>query len=158
MAQGSFTWYDEAKKSLMDGRIDLDTHTFKVGFVTVAAGTTPVIASAAVPCWGAGGTTNVSSSEVSAGGGYTAGGQALSSVSWTQTTGTATFTAADLTWTSAGSGDPTTIKTAVLYSDTATNKDCLCFWDMTADAGTTPISLLAGDVHLNFPSDIFTAS
>jgi len=161
MAQGTITLYQEFSKSIGDGRIDLDTHTFKVAFVSVAAGTTPVIASAAVPCWGAGGTTNVSSSEVSAGGGYTAGGAALTTPTYTQSGGTATFDdgAASITWTSAASGDPTNIKTAVIYDDGATNKDCIGFIDMTSDGGTTPISLLAGDITLTWnASGIFTLS
>jgi len=157
MAQGTFLLFDEFSESIADGRIDMDTHTFKVAFVTLQAGGTPTIAQDdAVPTWGAGGTTNLSSSEVSAGGGYTAGGETLTSVTWGQTAGTATFDAADLTWTSSASGDPATIKVAVLYSDTATNKDCIGFWDMTAD-GTTAISLLTGDIQLNHhASGIFT--
>jgi len=159
MAQGTFLLFDEFAESIADGRIDLDTDTFKVAFVTLQAGGTPTITdSDAVPTWGAGGTTNLSTSEVSAGGGYTAGGATLASVTYSQTTGTATFDAADITWTSSGAGDPTTIKCAVLYSDTATNKDCLGFWDMTAD-GTTAISLLSGDINLNHnASGIFTVS
>ena len=157
MAQGTFQLFDEFSESVADGRIDLDTDTFKVAFVTLQVGGTPTITKAdAVPTWGAGGTTNLSSSEVTPGGGYTAGGQALTSVTWAQTSGTAKFDAADLTWTSSASGDPTTIKTAVLYSDTATNKDCIGYWDMTAD-GTTAISLLSGDITLaHHASGIFT--
>ena len=100
MAQGTITLFQEFSKSIGDGRIDLDTHTFKVAFVTTAPG-----ASDAVPTWGAGGTTNESTNEVSAGGGYSAGGASLASVTWTQTGGTATFDAANTTWTSSGSGD-----------------------------------------------------
>jgi len=158
MAQGTLALFHEFAESVGDGRIDLDTATFKIAFVTLQVGGTPSIAKTdAVPCWGAGGTTNLSTSEVSAGGGYTTGGEALTSVTWQQDTpGVATFDAADVTWTSSASGDPATIKTAVIYSDTATNKDCVGFIDMTAD-GTTAISLLSGDITVAFGANgIFT--
>jgi len=149
MAQGTLALFDEFAESVGDGRIDLDTHTFKVALVTLQVGGTPTIAKTdAVPTWGAGGTTNLSTSEVSAGGGYTAGGITLTlTPTWAQTGGVAKWDATDITWTSAASGDPATIKTAVIYDDTATNKDCVGFVDMTAD-GTTAISLLAGDITI----------
>lgn len=159
MAQGTITLFNEFSKAIADGRIDVDTHTFKVALVTLQVGGTPTIAATdAVPCWGAGGSTNLSSSEVAAGGGYTAGGITLTSVTWSQSGGVTTFDAADILWTSSASGDPATIKAAVLYSDTATNKDAVGFLDMTAD-GTTAISLLAGNVGINWhASGIFTVT
>lgn len=157
MAQGTLALFDEFAKSIGDGRIDLDTDTFKVAFVTLQVGGAPTIAKTdPIPTWGAGGTTNLDTNEVVAGGGYTAEGEPLITVTWLQTAGVASFTAGDLTWTSAGSGDPATIKTAVIYSDTAANKDCVGFIDMTDD-GTTAISLLAGDVSIAFTGgEIFT--
>ena len=159
MAQGTLALFDEFAESIGDGRIDLDTDTFKVAFVTLQVGGTPSIAKTdAVPCWGAGGTTNIATSEVTPGGGYTVGGDALASVTWVQTAGVAKFDAADNVWTSAASGDPATIKTAVIYSDTAANKDCVGFVDMTAD-GTTAISLLAGDITITWGAGgIFTVT
>lgn len=148
MAQGTLELFDEFAKSIGDGRIDLDNDIIKMALVTLQVGGTPTIAKAdAVPTWGAGGTTNLSADEVAAGGGYTAGGDALTTVTYNQASGVATFDSDANTWTSAGSGDPATIKTAVFYSDTATNKDCIGFIDMTTD-GTTAISLLSGDVVL----------
>lgn len=157
MAQGTFALFNEFAESIADGRIDLDTHTFKVGLVTLQVGGSPTIsATTAVPTWGAGGTTNISTSEVAAGGGYTAGGATLASVTYNRSAGVATFDAADVTWTSSGSGDPATIKTTVIYSDTATNKDCIGFIDMTTD-GTTAISMLSGNVGITWnASGIFT--
>jgi len=149
MAQGTITLFNEFAESIADGRIDMDTHTFKAALTTLSV-TGGISATDAVPTWGAGGTTNLATSEVSAGGGYTSGGIALSSVTWTQSGGVATFDAANISWTSAGSGDPTTIKSLVIYSDTATNKDAIGFMDMTADAGTTAISLLSGDISVNW--------
>ena len=157
MAQGTNALFDEFSKSIGDGRIDLDTHNFKIALVTLQVGGTPTIAKEdAIPTWGAGGSTNLAASEVTPGGGYSAGGILLTGVTWLQTAGVASFVANDVTWTSAGSGDPANIKTAVVYDDGATNKDCVGFIDMTTD-GITAISLLAGDVSVAFTgSKIFT--
>jgi hypothetical protein len=154
MAQGTFTLFNEAAISLMDGRIDLDTDTLKFALIS----TVPV-ATAAVPCWGAGGTTNLSSNEVS-GDGYAAGGKELTTVAWTQTGGVGTLSADPLSgadkWAQDGAG-PTNIKTGILYSDSATNKDAIGFMDMTADGGTTAISLQAGDISVTWNvAGIFT--
>ena len=159
MAQGTLTLFNEYAESIADGRIDLDTDTFKAAIVTLQVGGTPSIAATdAVPCWGAGGSTNLSSSEVTPGGGYSAGGVALTSVTWAQTTGVGKFDAADFGWTSSASGDPATCKTLVIYDDTATNKDAVGFMDLTAD-GTTAISLLAGDISITVnASGIFTVT
>ena len=151
MAEGTVSVFNEFAESVADGRIDLDTDTFKVAFTSTVPADTD-----AVPTWGAGGTTNESSNEVSAGGGYTAGGETLGSVTFSQSSGVATFDGANITWTSSGSGDPTNIKSAILYSDTATNKDCVAWIDMTADGGTTAISLLANDIILNITSGLLT--
>lgn len=152
MAQGTITLFNEFAESLGDGRIDMDTHTFKAALTSTVPSATD-----AIPCWGVGGTTNESSNEVSAGGGYTAGGISLSSVTWTQTSGVCKFDAADISWTSSASGDPTNIKTLIIYSNTATNKDCVGFMDMTTDGGTTAISLLSGNISVTWnASGIFT--
>ena len=152
MAQGTMELFDEFSLSIGDGRIDLVNDDFKVAFVTLQVGATAEIAKDdAVPTWGAGGTTNLQSSEATVGGGYTADGELLASVVFTQAAGVAKFDAADKVWTSAGVGDPIDIKTAVVYCDSATNKDCIAFIDMTTD-GTTAISLLAGDVTVAFNS------
>ena len=129
-------------------QIDLDTATIKMAFVTLQVGGTPTISKTTPgPTWGAGGTTNLATNEVTPCGGFTAGGVALTSGTWINTAGTCAFDSALASWTSSASGDPATIKTAVVYSDTATNKDCIGFIDMTAD-GTTAISLLTGDVSV----------
>jgi len=69
----------------------------------------------------------------------------------------ATLDAGDVTWTSAGAGDPTNIKALVCYSDTAVNKDCIFFMDLTTDGGVTAISLLSGDITIQWnASGIYT--
>ena len=146
MAQGTFTLFNEFAKSKSDGRIDLDSDVIKAAIVTLQAGGTPTIAATdAVPTWGAGGTTNLSTSEVTAGGGYTAGGVTLTTVTFTLAGAVATFDSDAIGWTSAGLGDPTDCKVVVFYSDTATNKDAIGFLDLTSD-GTTAVSLLTGNI------------
>lgn len=156
MAQGTLILFDELAESIGDGRIDLDDDNFYIAFTTLSV-TGGIGKTNAIPCWGSGGSTNLNTNEVVAGGGYTAEGKLLAGVTWAQTGGVGKFDANDVVWTSSASGDPETIKSAVIYSDTATNKDCLGFIDMTEDAGTTAISLLTGDITVAFNAGgIFT--
>lgn len=106
----TFTFFDEFKKYLGDGTIDLDTHTFKA-MLTNSAPTT--------------GTNTVKAdiTEISAGNGYTAGGASLASVTWAETgagTGIWQFTAADVTWTASG-GSIGPFRYVVVYDDTPTS-------------------------------------
>lgn len=106
----TFTFFDEFKKYIGDGTIDLDTHTFKVALSNSAptTGTNTVFA-------------NIT--EISAGSGYTAGGQALDTVTWTETgagSGIWQFTSADEVITASG-GTIGPFRYVVLYDDTPTS-------------------------------------
>lgn len=106
----TFIFFDEFKKYLGDGTIDLDTHTFKAMLTNSAptAGTNTVKADI---------------TEISAGNGYTAGGATLGSVTWAETgsgTGIWQFTAADTVWTASG-GSIGPFRYVVLYDDTPTS-------------------------------------
>ncbi len=61
--------------------------------------------------------------------GYTAGGKSLTSVTCTQSGGTITFDAADVTWESS----TITARGAVVYDDSLTNDPLLCYIDFGAD-------------------------
>lgn len=81
--------------------------------------------------------------EIAAGNGYTAGGNAASLTSWAETSGTAKLTLADpATWTAAG-GSIGPFRYAVLYNDTPTSPadPLIGFWDygsaVTLAAGET---------------------
>lgn len=153
MAQGTLYLFDEFAKSSQDGRMKIGTDTIKVALLSVI----PAVGDA-VPTYGTGGTTNESTNEVAAGGGYTTGGIALSSQSFSESAGVSTFSASNITWTSAGSGDPTNVKAALIYDDSATNKDCIGYMDLTPD-GTTAISLLSGNITINWnASGIYTST
>ena len=65
--------------------------------------------------------------QIADGGGYTAGGFTLAGVGWSETAGTATLVANDYTFVASGAVSP--FQYAVIYNDTATNKNLLGFWD-----------------------------
>lgn len=100
--------YNKFKEYIADGSIDLDTDTFKIILLdsshTFTATNTQL--------------TDVSANEIANGNGYTTGGATLSSVTWTESSGTVTFDAADVTWTA--SGGSITATDAVIYDDTST--------------------------------------
>jgi len=80
--------------------------------------------------------------------GYTANGESLSSVTLTQSGGTITFDADDVTWTSS----TITARGAVVYDDSLTNDPLIAYIDFGADKSSS-----AGDFVLSFnASGIFT--
>lgn len=146
MARGDFVLFQEAPKAFADGRIS-STNVFKWAIVTLQAGGTPTIAASdPVPTWGVGGTTNLAASEVAAGGNYVAGGATTANPVLTKTGAVTKFSSDPVSWTKLA-GNPITGKVAVLYSDTATNKDAIGFLDLTAD-GTTAIDMVNSDLSL----------
>ena len=101
------------------------------------------------------GSTNIT--EVSAGGGYSTGGIALT-LDNTETGGvltmklnTSTHSSGILAWSKAASS-PTDIKTAVLIDKNSISPGptdaAVKFWDLPEDGGTTPHSLVAVDINL----------
>ena len=80
--------------------------------------------------------------------GYDAGGKSLTSVTLTQSGGTITFDAADVTWTSS----TITARGAVVYDDSLTDDPLICYIDFGSDKSST-----LGDFVLSFnASGIFT--
>ena len=147
MAQGDFTLFEEFALNLGDGSHDLDSDTLSLILIT----TLPTAAQATPD--------RADFTEVTAGGGYTAGGIALTKT-YTEAAGVATFDAStNPSWTAAA-GSPTNIVAGLLVNDThAGTNDAVGFIDMTTDAGTTPISLVAGDITVTWnASGIFTVT
>ena len=142
MAASAFTILNTAKKKLVDGTFDLDTQTFKVALLTAAVSLTAA-------------TTVDTYAEITSqvtGTGYTAGGATLSGVTLTGTS-TITFDANDVTW----SASTITAKYAVIYSDTASNKDILGYVDLDNASGSATVSSTAADFSINWnASGIFT--
>jgi len=80
--------------------------------------------------------------------GYTAGGESLTSVTLTQSGGTITFDADDVTWTSS----TITARGAVIYDDSLASDPLIAYIDFGADKSSS-----AGDFVLSFnASGIFT--
>jgi hypothetical protein len=106
----TFTFFDEFKKYIGDGTIDLDTHTFKIALTNSAptTGTNTVLADI---------------TQISGVNGYTTGGNTLGTVTWAETgagTGIWQFTSADSVWTASG-GSIGPFRYVVLYDDTPTS-------------------------------------
>lgn len=142
MAAGDFTVFNTALKKLSDGTFDLDSHTLKICVCTkdqtISAGFT-----------GTSGAARYSdlTHETAAEGGYATGGQALTGLSWQQTGGVATLDADDVTWV----GCTMVVKYAVVYDDSATNKDLVGFIDLnTSDSNGVTVS--AGDLMIMWNS------
>lgn len=117
--------------------VDLDTDTLKIMLVT----------SAYTPDFGVHDFKADVTNEVS-GTGYTAGGETLTSLSLTQSAGTITFDAADVTWASS----TITARGAVIYDDTVLNDPLICYIDFGSDQSSS-----SGDFVISFnASGIFT--
>jgi hypothetical protein len=140
MARGDLTIFEEMAVYFGGGMtsqtgMDFESggDTFKLAMID---NTTAPTAADTTPIWG-----DYSANEVS-GTGYTAGGEALTTQTWTEAAGVATFDADDVSWTQNGAG-PTDCYWQVLYDDTITNPvdPAVCFVDMAG-----PVSLQDGDI------------
>jgi len=145
MAQGDFVLFEEFSKTIGDGSHDLDGDTFACILITAlptAAQATP---------------DRADFTEVTAGGGYTAGGIVLTTT-FTEAAGTATFdSSTNPAWTAAA-GSPTNIVAGLIVNNThAGTSDAVGFYDFTTDGGTTAVSLVDGDITLTIgASGVFT--
>lgn len=103
----TFTLFNNFKSLLGKKVIDLTTDSFKAMLSDTAPNVSTMTVKADV-------------TEIAAGNGYTAGGQALTSVTWAETgagTGIFQFTAADISWTASG-GNIATHRYLYVYDDT----------------------------------------
>lgn len=112
--------FDNFKKNIMNGNIDLDTNTIKVALVT--SGYSPTQATHEF--------FNQVTSEVT-GTGYTAGGATLASAAVTAAGGKGVFDANDVTW----ANSTITARAAVIYKDTgaSTTSPIIAYIDFTSD-------------------------
>ena len=136
MAAGDVVFFDQFLVDVMEGLHDLENDTIKVAYITSAV--TP-LATTTDPRWGAGGTTNFSSNEVTPGGNYSTGGPSAANPSVTLSGGAAVFDADDISITQNAS-NPTNARWGIIYNDTATGKNCIGFVD-----NGSAVDMSAGD-------------
>lgn len=128
MAAGDITYFDQWLVDVQEAIHNMETDTIKVGYID--SGTTPTAATAD-PRWGAGGTTNFSTDEVTPGGNYAAGGPTAANPTVTLSGGAGVFDADDIATAQDGS-NPTDARWGIIYSDTASGKNCIGFVDYGA--------------------------
>lgn len=132
MAQGDVVLFNAAKLKIFQEKMHFGTDTWKAALID---NTITPVATTADPCWGAGGTTNLSTYETS-GGNATAGGIALSNVSLAEDSGTVTFDSDPVTI-AQNASNPTDARWLIIYCDSAANKDALLALDL---GGVTDLS------------------
>jgi hypothetical protein len=111
----TFTKFQPFCEALAEGKHNLGSDTLKVMLTLTAPVNTNAV--------------KADLTEIAAGNGYTAGGNTATVTSSAQTSGTYKLVLGDpATWTASG-GAIANFRYAVLYNDTATNKDLIGFWD-----------------------------
>lgn len=131
MSASAWIFYTVAKKYLMTGTIQLDSHTFKLALYTSAAGTTATGNITSVSAFTMRGSLT---GEVPAGDGYVAGGKTLSATTWTigESANEYRFDATAVIWTASG-GIISNIRYGVIYKSGASAgaQQLLCYAPLT---------------------------
>lgn len=140
MAAGTFTVLDRAKLKMVNGTVNLGSDTFKAALA--AASWTPTSAYAGTSTDAR--YADLGADEIS-GTGYTATGQALTSVSLTRSAGVVTFTSAAPSWATS----TITAKWLVVYDNTSTNKDIIGYMDLNTASGSSTVSTTSGTLTVN---------
>lgn len=110
----SFTKFQDFAEQVLRGVHNFGAHTFKLVLTNVA----PAVTNAVL----------ADITQIANGGGYTAGGYVLDAVALTETAGVAKVVIADELITAAG-GSIGPFRYAVVYNDTAANKNLVNFYD-----------------------------
>lgn len=148
MAQGDITVFAQAKLDIGLKVHQLETDTIKLGLIT--SGVTPT-ETTSDPRWGSGGSTNLSSSQVTPGGNYSSGGPTIANNTYTLNSATTTFDGDNISI-AQNASNPTNARWGIIYNDTAAGKQALAFVDL---GGAT--DLTAGDFSITWnASGIFT--
>lgn len=122
----AFNKFNSFVEALAEKKHDLGADTLKV----LLTSTAPLATNA----------VKADLTEIAAGNGYTAGGNTASVTSSAQSSGTYKLVLGDpATWTATG-GSIGPFRYAVLYNDSAANKECLGWWDYGSS-----ITLAAGE-------------
>lgn len=148
MAQGDITCFNEFKEDLGLELHQLETDTFRLGLITNAV--TPA-ANTADPRWGAGGSTNLSTNQVTPGGNYTTGGPTIANNTYVETSGTAAFDG-DNVQILQNASNPTNARWGIGYNDTNAGKEAVFFLDLGS-----VFNLSSGDLTITWAAaGIFT--
>lgn len=158
MSAGDFVRFNQFKLDMGEKLHDLSSDTIKFALIkgTANSGLDPTAATAD-PRWGAGGTTNLSTHEVTAGGNYSAGGL-TATCTWTESGGSVQFdmsaAAPQLQWLQNAS-NPTNARWIIAYNDTDAGKRAIGYIDLGSVKDLT-----AGDLEfsVDVTNGLFTAS
>ena len=147
MAQGTAKIFLETSNYIRDKTVDIDGGSWKI--MLCSDPISALLVGETTPKRDVG---NIN--EVAATGGYTPDGGIALTLDVSEAAGlftfkvnTTTHPSGIISWTKAASS-PIDIKSAVLYDDAAANDECIAFWDMTTNGGTTPLSLVAVSIDL----------
>jgi hypothetical protein len=121
MAAGDIIWFEQFYLDVGLEIHQLETDVFKVGLIDNSV--TPAV-DTADPRWGAGGTTNFSTTQVTPGGNYADGGPAIASNTYTLAAGEATLDGDDISILQDGS-NPADARWGIIYNDTTTGKQAV---------------------------------
>lgn len=128
-AVGAWTFYNEAKKYLMSGDIDLNTSAFRMGLYTSASNAATATLSR----------HSEVTNEVSEANGYSSSGKALAAVTWTAGASASEmrFDATANTWTATG-GNIANVKFAVIFIEGASAgaRKLLCYSQLSTSQFT----------------------
>jgi hypothetical protein len=147
MARGDWTTFEEFAKDLGDGvHGSIGGAAIKLGIVN---NSTVPSAADATPTWG-----DYSANEVGTSGNYTTGGIALSSISYTEASGVATFNDSGNISIAQDASGFTSAYWGILYNDDASSDNAIGFVDLGG-----PVSEQAGAVTITWnASGIFTVT
>ncbi len=148
MAQGTVVVFDDFIEYMFKGSPDCPYDlgsTPDVIKCAIVNNTSPPVVTDNDPCWGAGGSKNLSTNEES-GGSMTAGGLTLASPVVSVVGGVPQLDFGDPAQWAKNASNPTACWWAVIYSDTAANKNCIGFVDLGGvfDATTGPLDIAWG--------------
>jgi hypothetical protein len=139
MAAGDFVWFAQTKVDEWEKFHDLENDDIRLGIVDSTITPTETTSD---PRWGAGGTTNLATNEVTAGGNYSAGGPAIANPTVTLS-GTASVFDGDDISIAQNASNPTDGRWGIVYNNTDAGKRCLGFLDLGAavDMSSGPFSV-----------------
>lgn len=131
-AVGAWTFYNEAKKYLMSGDIDLNSNTFRIGLYTSASNFATATLSR----------LDQVTNEVTEANGYSSSGKALTGVTWTAGASASEmrFDCTAVIWTATG-GSISNIKAAVIFIEGASAgaRKLLCYSQLSTAQFTVTI-------------------